>query len=109
MNTLKFNKESDNRWYVDLPDWEGEKADLEMVAGADKLLDILSNNTNDVSVSFSIEPFDGAKILTHDIVREDEGHYFNDASHGPAIIWLCGVTEFVFGNYPDIIYYSKQS
>jgi len=32
---LKFYKEADERWYVELPEWEGSKADLEMVAGAD--------------------------------------------------------------------------
>ena len=35
---LKFNKEAD-RWYIDLPDWTGTKGELEMVAGADTLLD----------------------------------------------------------------------
>jgi hypothetical protein len=28
---LNFVKEEDNRWYIDLPNWEGDKADLEMV------------------------------------------------------------------------------
>jgi hypothetical protein len=28
---FKFYKESTGRWYVDLPEWEGEKAEIEMV------------------------------------------------------------------------------
>ena len=41
MKNLKFKKEEDNKWYIDLTEWTGDKADLEMVAGADILLDIL--------------------------------------------------------------------
>ena len=44
MRTFRFNKEEDNRWFVDLPEWEGEKDELEMVLGADMLLDIISKD-----------------------------------------------------------------
>ena len=47
---LNFYKEETNRWYVDLPCWSGLKEDLEMVEGADLMLDILSNYTNSISV-----------------------------------------------------------
>jgi hypothetical protein len=63
---FKFYKEEDNRWFVDLPEWEGEKDD-------------------------------------HN--ESSEGYYNNDAWHGPSTIWLCSVTEFVFGKYPEKIYY----
>ena len=43
---FKFYKEEDNRWFVDLPEWEGDKEDLEMVMGADILLEILSGNSD---------------------------------------------------------------
>jgi hypothetical protein len=102
--TFNFYKE-DSRWYVDLPEWEGPKDDLEMVLGADLLLDILSGDYEDVHVKFSDEPFDDAKILTYDHDYEIEGFYNNDAWHGPSTIWLCYVTEFVFGKYPERIYY----
>ena len=42
MRNYKFYKEETGRWYVDLPEWEGEKAELEMVLGADTFLEILS-------------------------------------------------------------------
>ena len=38
---LAFVKEKSGRWYIDLPEWEGAHANLEMVAGADLLLDHL--------------------------------------------------------------------
>ena len=44
---LKFNKEAD-RWYIDLPDWTGTKGELEMVAGADTLLDELDLDKDNV-------------------------------------------------------------
>ena len=96
----KFYKE-DNRWYIHLPEWTGDKADLEMVAGADLLLDVLSFNSDWVNVEFSTEKFDDSKCLTY----ISDGYYSNDAWHGPSTIWLCYVTEFVFGNYPSKIYY----
>lgn len=98
---LRFYKDPDNRWYVDLPEWEGEKDDLEMVSGADLLLDIISSGTDYVDVTFDTDIFDGAKELKH----KGGGYYDNNAPHGPSTIWLCSVTEFVFGNYPDKIYY----
>jgi hypothetical protein len=62
---FKFYKEEDGKWFVDLPEWEGDKDDLEMVMGADILLEILSNNSDYCYVTFSDEPFDGAKTLTY--------------------------------------------
>lgn len=59
---LKFYKETDNRWYVDLPNWEGSKAELEMVAGA-TMLDYMSSNTSEITLDLDIEPFDGADEL----------------------------------------------
>ena len=38
----KFYKEN-STWYIDLPTWQGDKADLAMVLGADTLLDHLAN------------------------------------------------------------------
>ena len=43
MKNYTFNKEQ-GCWYIDLPNWEGTKGELQMVGGADTLLDRLSNN-----------------------------------------------------------------
>ncbi len=37
MKKFKFNKEAQNRWYIELPEWTGSKSELEMVFGADTL------------------------------------------------------------------------
>lgn len=99
---FRFYKEL-YRWYIDLPSWTGDKEDLEMVSGADALLDILANDHTEVYVKFKDKQFEGCHTLTH----KGDGFYVNDAWHGPSLIWLCYVTTFIFGNYPDEIYYAK--
>lgn len=98
---FNFYKEESNRWFINLPDWKGEKDDLEMVLGADILLEILTNGNTEVKVIFGDEPFEECHTLTH----TGDGFYDNNAWHGPTTIWLCYVTEFVFGSYPQSIYY----
>jgi hypothetical protein len=106
IRTFRFDKDPDGRWYVNLPEWEGDRAELEMVLGADMLLDILSNDCDWIDLEMADYPFSpNCKTLTHDKSQNELGWYNNNAWHGPSTIWLCSVTEFVFGSYPDIIYY----
>jgi len=114
-------------WYIDLPEFLeaglGTKANLMMVAGADILLDILSNNTNRVSLKFDSQPFVGCNTVLDMInigkdqeVLDAAGHpfveygaYYNaiEINGEPANhqVWLCPVTEYVFGGgYPTNIY-----
>ena len=56
--TLKFNKEENDRWYIDLPEWGGSHSNLEMVAGADDLLDFLGGNPVIISCIVSKEDED---------------------------------------------------
>ena len=53
--TLKFNKEEDNRWYIDLPEWGGMDNYLKMSAGFDQLLDFLGGNPITLSCIVSKE------------------------------------------------------
>lgn len=50
---LKFYKEADERWYVELPEWKGSKADLEMVAGADTMLNYMSEGEDHINLYLS--------------------------------------------------------
>lgn len=103
---LRFYKEDDGRWYVDLPTWEGEKADLEMVAGADTMLDILSVYWNEVWLQVDDKPFEGAYEMSRiDVTPPGSGkdYWLEDYT---LQIWLCDVTLFVFnGKFPETIYY----
>lgn len=128
----RFYKEN-NMWYIDLPEFIngkfGTKENLLMVDGSDKLLDILSNNTNEVTIRFTdVAP----KDLDHDVEMHiaDKGlnqNILDAVGHAPIEYgryydyrfmhgtieekvkthraWLCPVAEWVFGgHYPKMIY-----
>jgi hypothetical protein len=113
-------------WYIDLPEFIemgfGTTANLMMVDGSDTFLDFLSNNTDEVTILMSPTKFDGyeyelkgekqglnkrlLKLIGHAPV--DYGKYYTVTEHNNHRLWLCPVTEYVFGNYgdgyPDNIY-----
>jgi hypothetical protein len=124
--TKKFYKE-DGMWYIDLPEFLeaglGTKANLLMVAGADTFLDFLSNNTNKVSLVFSTTDFPYSLCKLNKLHLGMDKEYLDKIGHAPVDygayydvvemnkepfqhkLWLCPVTEYVFGgNYPDEIY-----
>lgn len=118
----RFYKEN-KLWYIDLPEFLeaglGTKNNLLMVDGADTLLDILSNNSDSVQVQFGNEEFEG---YTHKLDKliigmnkdllDAVGHaavsygaYYNVNEIEGHTVWLCPVTEYVFGgHYPENIY-----
>ena len=118
----RFYKENEI-WYIDLPEFLnqglGSKANLMMVDGSDDLLDLLSKNGNEVTIEFSHQPFDGAthtlraqQIGSNQSLLSQIGHafvsygmYYNVTELDNMRIWLCPVTEYVFGgSYPREIY-----
>jgi hypothetical protein len=114
MRTFKFYRDTTG-WYVDLPEWMGERWELQMVMGADTFLDLLAQDNNEIYVILSTEHFDGCETL----------HYMYDGQlHTPELgggawyeldkymgldfklqMWLCDVTKFVFGDFPNKIYF----
>lgn len=108
---FKFYKD-EGGWFVDLPEWEGTKADLAMVSGADTMLDIISQGENDIMVLLSTEEFNGSNRL--EFIRESpemgEGSWYLMKTYKGIEynleLWLCDVTIFVFGNFPQNIYVS---
>ena len=125
--TLSFIKEYGN-WYVDLPEFLekglGLKADLMMVDGADTFLDLLSNHGNKITLTLSYDSYVGyhCKIVRIknekkiDLQREvgyeldDYGAYYQVIElHDQPFdhqLWLCPVTEYVFGDYPEVLFIS---
>ena len=111
-NKFDFELE-DKRWYVVLPEWEGDRGELEMVAGADVMLDILSEGKPIVTLELSVEPT--PCDITLFIDREDGGGaWYSLATKSDNIkfenlyeIWLCHVTKFVFGELPSHIFINK--
>ena len=54
--TKRFYKTDEGRWYIDLPEWLDNDMPieaLEMIDGADLLLDKLSKYSNEVIINFS--------------------------------------------------------
>ena len=114
MRIYRFYKD-EYGWFIDLPGWEGEKYDLQMVAGADTFLDLLSQGENDVYVTLSTEPFDDCEVLLFEHYGRLEAWELGEGAwyvlstykgqHYDLKMWLCDVTKFVFGNLPDKIYF----
>lgn len=107
---ITFERDPDQRWYAVVPLWEGERDALEMVAGADVMLGILSKGDDRITLKMSEEEFEGYTIKLG-LVNYDafDGAYYNVNSDTITnmLIWLCGVTEFVFGHYPGMLYCKK--
>lgn len=109
---LKFYRE-EGGWFVDLPEWQGDKSELAMVCGADLMLDIISQGEEDVYLTLSTSPFDKADCLTRTSICKDispvtTGAWYIMHSYKGIVydlpIWLCDVTLFVFGDFPESIY-----
>jgi len=101
-----FYKESSGNWYIDLPNYPGPKADLQMVGGADEMLDMISEGEERVAIYISdvnsSVPKDCDKLIFKGKSLVDGGganYTWNKMN-----VWLCPVTKFVFGDYPKTIY-----
>lgn len=110
---LSFTKDENERWYIDLPDWPFQHANLEMVSGADELCEYLGDgNKCEVTVITSNSKVDN----TDEYIRCDRdwahlkwgGEYTIPDPEIPLTrIWLCQVTLFVIGWWPKYIYVKK--
>lgn len=110
MKYFKFIKEDDNKWYVDLPSWEGHKEELEMVLGADTMLDLLDlNQLHKVSLSIDTSHVNDSLIELHHLYDESGGAWYELKSkyYTSFNIWLCSVVKFVYGEIPRKFYINK--
>lgn len=110
MKRFKFYRE-ENRWYVFLPEYPGERDDLEMVLGADTMLDIFSQGEGEVKIDLSIEKTEYSDSLTLNHLGGDEGggwyQYKSKDNLFDFELWLCDVTKWVFGKMPKNIWLNK--
>lgn len=97
----------DGRWYADLPEVieaGGTEENNEMVSGANTWLDILSGNADTITLDVSdTEPLDEKLTL---VQNSGGGADYIDVRSGHKM-WLCEVTEFLFGHLPVNIFYQK--
>lgn len=117
--TLSFEQDPDSRWYVIFPGWPLERAHLEMVAGADDMLNLLDKQEQKHLVTVSVIPSSKQRQLEGYIqltcVKSSlsgGGFYTVQGLEGwgtPGAkrekqLWLCPVTLCVLGRYPKYIY-----
>lgn len=111
MRNFKFVKLS-GRWFVDIP-WDGDISDLEMVAGANTLLECYQKDgivKCCVLENGEARPDVGRYAhLRLDAVDGDCGSFYNvDSELFRGDIWLCPVLKHIFEKYPeyiDVIFY----
>jgi len=111
---LIFKKEDDNRWFISLDDYQGDKNDLEMVSGADSLCDVLSHNksTLEVSLTDTLTPY--TIVILHRWLPFEQEEFemvgswyradFETERPESFDLWICPVTLLVLGHYPNVIY-----
>ncbi|MBW4891101.1 hypothetical protein KXQ82_15350 [Mucilaginibacter sp. HMF5004] len=111
---LHFKKNASEKWFLSLPEWNGGPEELEMVSGADTLLDILSEDGSECILYMSESQFEGAHVIELLAEREPDkgggGDYILKVYNGEVIdlkIWLCEVTRWVWGKLPVSIYFSR--
>lgn len=109
--TIRFYNR-DGRWFADLPEYieaGGTEDDCEMVAGADEWLEFLSKGKDNITLTISTHQQFSEKL---NLYSKDEvggtyiAHEYKEESVNQ-VVWLCNVTLFVLGCFPDIIYYTK--
>ncbi|MGN7987949.1 DUF6717 family protein [Pedobacter sp. 22226] len=68
---IRFYKNAKHEWYADIPEWSGSIEDLQMVEGADELLNWISANESECKLLMADEQIKNAEILNLVYVREE--------------------------------------
>jgi hypothetical protein len=110
---LRFYKAPKGTWWLDSPEFIAEGNDpsrLQMVAGADEMLENLSEDGK-VVLEVSEKKLSGhielIRIRDIPVIPGVGGQYYYDTDT-EVIIWLCDVTLWIFkGVFPDSIWYKK--
>lgn len=106
--TLGFVREIDGRWYADIRHWPKMfHSNLEMVAGADDLLEALDKGKGYVKVEVDVNPADKREWFK--MIKVSQTYLgatykvlYCDRYKGKT--WLCNVGKFVMGKHPDILF-----
>lgn len=104
MQLLRFYQEASSRWYVDLPEYPGPKADLEMVAGADDLLESFAEHNASITLRIDLSG-KGEHCLKLASICSGGGAWYDAVAQGHQV-WLCDVMLYVFGAFPERITYT---
>ena len=111
LEIYRFYKEKSKRWYIDIPNWTGRKSALQMVSGADTLLDMMADGRDEIFAHISKTKIENANRL--DFKKKcwfNGADYILDKFNGEETnlkVWLCNVTKHVFGDFPKQIYFKE--
>lgn len=135
---LSFTAESDGpvkRWYYDFRHWGFAHGNLEMVAGADMLCESFSSDSMhtrvevlaaskelDKNMTVGFTKFAGEKLvyspspnakwwerLLDKYLWGRTYTFFDEQTGKNSTMWICPVTLFVLGRYPNYLYVRKTS
>jgi len=128
--TLTFVAEYDGaikRWYYKFKHWGFEHKNLEMVAGADAICEYYAEGKDEVTVdiiasknidinpaSYNYDFFEGLKQEGNFKDKLLLGRTYQNVKankEGKLVIrtlWICPVTLFVLGRYPNCLYIKKH-
>ena len=100
-------------WWIDIPKFPFDDQWLQMVAGADILLDEISNGKNEVILEISSSPISWDYKLTRvkrlgllkGALYESFPEIKSPSFDNKNILWLCPATLWVFWRYPKGIWF----
>ena len=109
---LTFVQDPDGRWYIDIP-WDGNRSNLEMVAGSDKLLSHIAKGDNKVTLQVILDHLNDYNdyIILDRFEKSLAGgaSYTVSNAEFKEPIWICPVTLCVLGRYPKKIYFKRNA
>ena len=126
--TLTFDKDEYSLWYYRFKHWGFDKNNLMMVNGADDICNIFSNLKDSVTVEIiaskkklkninniyyieyvgedmsSYKTFKDKYFYGRHYTMSTKTYNYNDIDDRMKKFWICPVTLFVLGRYPNYIY-----
>lgn len=105
MKRLEFVKLS-GRWFIDIP-WIGDVNDLQMVDGADELLNEISNGNKCVTIDIALTESltRKPKYILEKLSKDNIGATYSILGESKVKqLWLCNVTLEILGEFPFTIY-----
>ncbi len=111
---VSFTREENDRWFVDFPNWPLSYDNLEMVAGADDLLDILNDGSEHVKLIVSTKEMERCIVLNKEKSALTKGAFYTIETrlrdwNPKKKLWLCPVTLTVLGCYPQKLYFKRKA
>lgn len=96
-------------WFADIHSWIGDIYSLQMVSGADELLEYLSSGDHVVRLVISLKDNGGIHLeKIGDIYSGADYKVLGCPECGVSVVWLCGVNNFYWGgDAPENMWFKR--